>query len=298
MVGEQQPAEKAKKSHTPEEFITKWPLYTPFPYEKFSAPSSVSFHCDGDCGKETTWFLTGDPTFQSSASPGFHWVQYVCGLCKQRYLLVIYREFAFEMRPIAVSVPAGRALKKIRIPTKYQKIGQFPPPSVNVPKLLQNSLGELATGLYKKSLVTRNEGYGLAAVTYIRRVVEDKTDELIEVVAQLAETHSLPAAVIEQIRAAKNERTTYENKLKIAATVVPESLIVDGANPLGALYDLVSVGVHDLTEEQCIAVADETKSVFEFTFTHLRAETKIRHDFVAKVKKWVGGKGLQKDEQA
>jgi hypothetical protein len=76
---------------------------------------------------------------------------------------------------------------------------------------------------------------------------------------------------------------------------LPDSLVVDGVNPLGELYGLVSGGVHDLTEEECIAVADETKSVFEFTFTKLRAETKERQDFVSKVKKWAGGKGTQKD---
>ena len=51
----------------------------------------------------------------------------------------------------------------------------------------------------------------------------------------------------------------------------------------------------DITNEQRIAVADETKSVFEFTFTKLRAETKERQDFVSKVKKWAGGKGSPKD---
>ena len=42
-------------------------------------------------------------------------------------------------------------------------------------------------------------------------------------------------------------------------------------------------------------MADETKSVFEFTFTKLRAETKERQDFVSKVKKWAGGQGTKKD---
>ena len=37
----------------------------------------------------------------------------------------------------------------------------------------------------------RNNGYGLGAAVYVRRVVEDKTNELIEVVAQLAEAQAL-----------------------------------------------------------------------------------------------------------
>jgi len=48
-----------------------------------------------------------------------------------------------------------------------------------------------------------------------------------------------------------------------------------------------------MSEEQCIAVADETTGVFEFIFTNLRATTKARHDFVDKVKKWAGRIGTK-----
>jgi len=214
---------------------------------------------------------------------------YACGLCKQRYLTVLYRTLERKREPR--SQPGSTRT----VTSKIQKIGQSPALSINIPKALQNNLGTNAANLYKKALVCRNEGFGLAAVTYIRRVVEDKTDELIEVVSELAESHNVDSEVIKKIRAAKTERTTYDNKLRIAATVLPTSLVVDGVNPLGELYSLVSGGVHDLTEEECIAVADETKSVFEFTFTNLRAETKVRQDFVSKVKKWAGGKGAQID---
>jgi hypothetical protein len=101
---------------------------------------------------------------------------------------------------------------------------------------------------------------------------------------------------VKEIRDAATQRTTYDQKLKIAATVLPDSLIVEGVNPLAELYGLVSEGVHDLTEEQCIAVADETTSAFEFIFTNLRATTKARHDFVDKVRKWAGRKAPQSGE--
>ena len=182
-----------------------------------------------------------------------------------------------------------------RVIVKVQKIGQYPAQSIDVPKGLEKNLGAYAISLYKKGLINRNSGYGLGAVTYIRRLVEDKTDELIEVAAQLAESHNIDAATVKKIRNTATERTTYDQKLKIAATVLPDALIIDGVNPLAELYKLVSEGVHELTEEECIAVADETTSVFEFIFTNLRATTKARHDFVDKVKKWAGLKAPQPD---
>jgi len=220
---------------------------------------------------------------------GFHWVAYICGLCGREQLIVCYRNSDMKKAPHP-EIPE----LNIDVVGRIQKIGQYPPLSISLPRALEKNLGAEATQLYKKAQINRNEGYGLGAVIYIRRVVEDKTEELIEVVAQLAEAHSVGADVIKKIRAAKETRTAYDQKLQIAATVIPASLIVDGVNPLAVLYDLVSAGLHDLTEEQCIAIADKTRTVFEFTFTHLRAEREKRKDFVATVKKLAGEKGPAK----
>ena len=287
-----QGVEEIQKPPTAEDFITNWPLYTAFEFESYRPPSRISFHCDGpECGKETTWVLTAKA--QVNQSPYFRHVHYQCSLCEKRNLVVFYLEQNFRTNPVIG--PQGQ--KELGFYTQVVKIGQYPALSIAIPKALRKNLGEGAASLYKKALVCRNEGYGLAAVTYIRRVVEDKTDELIDVVSDLAASHNVEPETIKKIRAAKDERTTYDNKLKIAATVFPDSLVIDGVNPLGELYSLVSAGIHDLTEEECIAVADETKSVFEFTFSNLRAETKKRRDFVSKVKKWAGGKRPQKDGQ-
>jgi hypothetical protein len=272
------------KALTPEDFITRWPLYTPFDFPELEAPSRISFHCGGPkCLKETTWALS----HKKYDHQVWLWlVQYQCTLCQRNSIVVAYRDSQTGTKN--VMGPSGTEQRTIVV--QVQKIGQHPPLSIEIPKTLAKNLGEGATSLYKKGLINRNQGYGLGALTYIRRVVEDKTDELIEVVAHLAESHSIDPEIVKKIRAVQNERATYDQKLKLAATVLPESLMVDGVNPLGVLYGLVSQGVHDLSEEECIKVADETKGVFEFTFTHLRAETKVRADFVAKIKSLAGGK--------
>ena len=244
-----------------------------------------------------------DPQYVSleGVNGAFKWVWYLCGLCNHEYLVVMYREVEHEQRPVT---PRSTGLIRSAPPsptktvvTKIQKICQYPPQSIDVPKGLQKNLGPEAISLYKKGLVNRNEGYGLGAVTYIRRVVEDKTNELIEVAAQLAESHNVDAAIVKKIREAATERTTYDQKLKIAATVLPDALLVEGVNPLAELYNLVSEGVHALSEEECIAVADETTSVFEFIFTNLRATITARHGFVDKVKKWAGRGTTQRTEK-
>ena len=284
---------------SPEEFITRWPLYTPASVDGFTPPERISYHCHGhQCRKETTWVRMGgrQQIDLEGHDNWLFWVWYSCGLCNREYLFVMFREIEREMRvlptrrpiPPSISSPPPPPLKT-PVTTKIQKVGQFPPLSIDIPKALEKTLGKGHTAFYRNALINRNEGFGLGAVSYIRRVVEDKTEELIEIVAQLAEAQQVDAQVVEKIRAAKTEKTTYDNKLKIASTIIPKSLMIEGINPLGVLFGLVSAGLHDLTEEQCVQIADDTKSVFEYTFTRLRAETEERKDFADKVKKWAGG---------
>ncbi len=151
---------------------------------------------------------------------------------------------------------------------------------------MEKNLGKDSAGLYKKSLICRNIGYGLAAAGYIRRVVEDKTNELIEVVAKLAEVNGVEAKKVEEIRAAAKsaDYTPYEKKLEIASAVFPESLKVGGKNPLFSLFKLVSEGIHGKSEAECIKVAENTDAVFQYVFTNLKAETEIRRAFIEKMK--------------
>ncbi len=153
----------------------------------------------------------------------------------------------------------------------------------------QKRLGASAD-FYRKALTSRNEGYGLGAVAYFRRVVEDKTNELIDVVADAAEAHSVATTDVERIRAAKNEKA-YEDKLKIAAQAIPEVLKPHGANPFQAMYDILSIGIHTQSEEQCLQIADDTREIFDYLFDRLRTEIAERSAFVSKVKAMAGKRG-------
>ena len=102
---------KAEKPITPEEFITRWPLYTPATVDGFYAPSRVSFHCDGACKKETTWIRTEDSqyvTLEAIPGGGFKYIPYICGLCNRKYLVILYHELEHKDRPGAPRWEAHR----------------------------------------------------------------------------------------------------------------------------------------------------------------------------------------------
>lgn len=281
-----------------EVFITKSPLFVSIKVDDFEPPETISFNCDSiGCGKGTTWFRVYDPLplgkgentrFNEVVDWNLLSVSYKCVKCNNSSLSVVYKEVKRETRPIKNSsafvdsmAPPQPSTREMLV--KIMKVGQYPEPSISLPDGLEKNLGKDCAALYRKSLICRNIGYGLAAAGYIRRVVEDKTNELIEVVAKSAEAHGVDAKKVKEIRAAANSAagyTRYEEKLKIAGAVFPDSLKVGNKNPLFSLFKLVSEVIHGKSEEECVKVAEDTDAVFQYVFTNLKAETESRKAFI------------------
>jgi hypothetical protein len=250
------------------------PLYTSFNSDLFEPPQSVSMNCSA-CGKETTWQLEYNmPLTQATPTYGFI-VTYICGLCGKERLIVIIRTVELMKHALA--------------PAKIQKIGQFPPQTIDIARDLEERLGDSAR-FYKNALTCRNVNFGIGALAYIRRVVEDKTNELIDVVAEQAESYGTDKEVVDAIRAAKDDRMPFDQRLHLASEAIPSTLRIDGANPLAALYSLMSAGLHAQSDEDCIGIFGEIQDVFEYVFARLRAEVEDRNRMMSKVKRLFGGK--------
>ena len=247
---------------TPQQFLEEYPLYRHWKTTDWSRPETISLDC-WNCKKETTWSYDDD----YSRHGRIRLYAYTCHHCKRAHIFY--------------GVWSGQ--------DAVFKVGQFPKQLVRVPNSIEKRLGASAE-FYRKALTSRNEGYGIAAVAYLRRVVEDQTSELIEVVAAAAEAYGVEATNVAKIRAAK-EQKVYEDKLKIAAQAMPSVLKPDGANPLQALHDMLSRGLHNEPEEECLQIADEMRDIFDYLFDRLRTEVEERTSFVTKVKAIVGKRG-------
>ena len=249
-------AERAKNvSKT--EFLESYSLFSPADFSgDWSFPNRLALYCDS-CKKETTWLeLHG-----SSEGIGHCEAGYVCGYCQNEYKkFYLYNDS-----------------KKHKI----YKTGQHPEPSVAVPKRLEAGLKE-SLQHYKRGLVCFNHGYGIGAVAYFRRVVEERTDELIDVVAELAAASGEATAEVAKITAAKSERT-YDKKLEVASAMIPASLRPGGINPLGRLHSLLSEALHSKPEEESIEVADELKFIIEHVFANLRDYIEAQRTYATKI---------------
>ena len=65
---------------------------------------------------------------------------------------------------------------------------------------------------------------------------------------------------IDTLREAIKE-TQFSKALGMAKDVIPESLLIDGHNPIFLLHRALSRGVHELSDEECLKLANTVRLV-------------------------------------
>lgn len=270
---------------TTSQFIENAPLYTQVKIKNFEPPNSITRICEREsCMRETTW-LIGD-TLRERAKAGntglyFESAAYTCGLCRNSNLVVFYELLNW------CEVPGSEG--KSWNHTAVRKIGQVPPEDIQVPPELIGRLGNTAPH-YKKALICRNASYGIGAMAYLRRVVDEKTDELIDVMAELSRTYNANDEEIQQLLDAKSQGR-FNQKLEVAAELIPTALRPGGVNPLGQLYKHASIGLHGKTDDECVAIFDDLRADFEYVFRNLHNQAQERREFARRVKQRASNEG-------
>ena len=243
-------------------FLESWGLYRKLKnqksysrYEVQRMPASLTIFCT-KCEEKTTW-----KTSKSNVL-GLSTEIFECADCSdQRTAYFLKANF----------LDAGNVYD-------LEKVGQFPGQSVDIPKEISKNLGG-SEKLYKKGLECCAEGFGIGAVAYFRRVVEDKTNDLLNTMADLAHEYGEETAVVDRIRNIRDEKIAYEEKIKAASQIIPKSLRPGGTNALHVLFQLLSQRLHSESEESCLETAEGIRDVLEHVFGKLRAEVESHRSF-------------------
>lgn len=103
----------------------------------------------------------------------------------------------------------------------------------------------------------------------------------------LARTYPIPEEEIEKLLAAKTE-VQYKEKLRIASELLPTDLQPGGVNPLGQLYKHISIGLHNKSDDECIAIFDDLKEDFEYVFRNMHLQAEERRKFAERMQKRAG----------
>jgi hypothetical protein len=153
----------------------------------------------------------------------------------------------------------------------FFKIGQYPPLSYRPPKELARRLSKEDRSFYERALICRNFNYGLGAVAYMRRVVENRTNDLLDLIEAALKAEGVtgqPLAEIEEIKKSK----IYDKKLEVAQKLLPARLIKEGENPIKKVHALTSEAIHERPEQECIDIFDSSRVAFEYVLSELQGE--------------------------
>jgi len=161
----------------------------------------------------------------------------------------------------------------------FRKVGQFPGLRIRPSKDLERALGRDRSELYTKAITLRHHNYGLGALVYFRRLIEETTDEMLDLVISAIQEIGGHEALIREIAEAKQGQV-FQEKVKFVAEVLPDTLRPGGVNPFRLLYGLLSKGIHSLTEEECIEIADGIDRVLSFIYRELKVHAEERGGYV------------------
>jgi hypothetical protein len=256
------------------EILQSWPLYRKFSYtgasnEVTHVPEYLRMYCSlPTCEHETIWeteiFHGNTYNPQENNKTGFSDKTYTCRNCSRtsvRYW------FYWKEEP--------RTREGV-----FYKVGQYPPLEDRVSTELSNVLGDADLNIYRNALRLRNFNLGIGAVSYMRRLVENHMNDMLDILHTAARERVAPAETLKRLDDVKIAPFTV--KVEYAEILLPESLRRAGLpNPIGILHALTSDGLHAKTDEECVDIFDRCRKVFEYVFKNMRAEIKDSQDFLS-----------------
>jgi hypothetical protein len=85
-------------------------------------------------------------------------------------------------------------------------------------------------------------------------VLENRITPLLRLILENRSDDGAPPEELARINRIIEGRAADE-KIKLAREVLPESLLVEGENPLELIYDELSAGLHTKDEQECTEIA-------------------------------------------
>jgi hypothetical protein len=150
-----------------------------------------------------------------------------------------------------------------------QKIGQFPSYEIGLNPALKKYLNDEDQSNYKKALICLSISYGIGAYAYLRRVIENEIKRIIQDIAEL----DFDGA--EFVRSAYNNFKIDFQMSKLIDVInrhLPVSLKELGDNPIRLLYEQLSGGIHEFTDEQCMDKAQNIDILLNYVIRKINEE--------------------------
>ncbi|WP_143043181.1 hypothetical protein [Myxococcus virescens] len=234
-------------------------------------PETIHLYCaSGNCSHlaSTTWEAV-------NASGSLH--AYICASCKESKA-----QYWFDVKLIEKQTTGLVNMSPVEVIKSFEisKLGQRPHWAPKIPNRLLKNLGPSAQ-LFRRGVACLQEGLGIGASAYFRRVIEEEVKALLDLMEKAANLDGDQAA-LENLKTARESQVASE-RLKIAVQKVPISLRPGNANPLAVLYGALSGAVHQEPEEVAIGTAKRILKTFIFLFEELKERMDSAEAYAAEI---------------
>jgi hypothetical protein len=169
-------------------------------------------------------------------------IQYTCsncGKCEKTFAL----RLLFPLR----DDPRGDCMK-------FGEIPAYGPPT---PTRLLRLFGE-DREVFLKGRRSENQGLGIGAFAYYRRIVERHKNQILDEIIKVA--NRVAPEMVQAFEGAKRENQ-FLKAVESVKGVLPQTLLINGHNPLTLLHSALSAGLHEQTDERCLDLAQAVRVV-------------------------------------
>lgn len=209
---------------------------------KLKAPM-LELHCETSQCNGVRFFEAKTEMRLSLGERELSFVHYMCRNCGKSF-----KTFALESSLNADGVSGSLY--------KFGEVPSFGPPT---PSWLISLIGP-DKDMFIKGRRSENQGLGVAAFAYYRRVVENQKSRIFDEIIKVSERLGAVLEQIDDLRKAQQE-TQFSKAIEEIKHGVPQVLMINGHNPLSLLHSALSEGLHSQDDEQCLALATSIRVV-------------------------------------
>ena len=196
----------------------------------------------------------GTRYFEALSSPYVEFEQYPN--YKDIYLEYWCRNCGFSKKTFALRVTQEDTASEDGTVVKFGEIPNFGPP---VPSRVVSLIGP-DREIFLRGRRAENQGLGVGAFAYYRRVVENQRGRIIGKIAEVAKRTGASPEVLDALEQAAKE-TQFSKAVEDVKSAIPHALLIDGHNPLTLLHSALSEGLHARTDEECLEMARSIRVV-------------------------------------
>lgn len=206
----------------------------------------LQLHCSNEACNGTRFFrcVTKPAPVLSDGGYRFFYLTYRCSNCQDTQ-----KTFALGAKVHEAESSDGECYKFGELPT------YGPPTPARLIKLIGPD-----REIFLKGRRCENQGLGIGAFIYYRRVVENQKNRILGEILQVSEKIGVEQKILDTLREAISE-TQFSKALSMVRDAIPQALLINGHNPMLLLHGALSDGVHGRSDEECLEVASSVRVV-------------------------------------